>query len=46
MKQLKRAILLTFFVISCMTAISGCQTAHGFGEDVEHAGEKIQDGTR
>jgi len=29
-----------------MTVISGCQTAHGFGEDVEHAGEKIQEGTR
>jgi predicted small secreted protein len=24
----------------------GCQTAHGFGEDVQKAGEKIQDGTK
>lgn len=24
---------------------SGCQTAHGFGKDVEKVGEKIQDGT-
>ena len=24
----------------------GCNTAHGFGKDVEKAGEKIQDGTK
>ena len=24
----------------------GCNTAHGFGKDVERAGEKIQDGTK
>jgi predicted small secreted protein len=23
----------------------GCRTAHGFGQDMEKAGEKIQDGT-
>jgi entericidin A len=25
---------------------AGCNTAHGFGKDVEKAGEKIQDGTK
>jgi len=24
----------------------GCNTAHGFGKDMENAGEKIQDGTK
>ncbi|MDX2109023.1 MAG: entericidin A/B family lipoprotein [Verrucomicrobiota bacterium] len=24
----------------------GCNTAHGFGKDVERTGEKIQDGTK
>ena len=25
---------------------TGCNTAHGFGKDVQKAGEKIQDGTK
>ena len=25
---------------------TGCNTAHGFGKDVEKTGEKIQDGTK
>ena len=28
-------------VVSC-----GCNTAHGFGKDVEKTGEAIQDGTK
>ena len=40
------AILLAFFVLSCISALSGCQTAHGFGEDMENAGHKIQEGTQ
>ena len=43
MKQLKRAILFAFFVLSCLGALSGCQTAHGFGEDMENTGQKIQE---
>jgi len=26
--------------------IVGCNTAHGFGKDLQKAGEAIQDGTR
>lgn len=25
---------------------TGCNTAHGFGKDVEKAGDKIQEGTK
>ena len=37
-------------VLLCITALLaivgvGCNTAHGFGKDMEKAGEKIQDGT-
>jgi len=28
-----------------LSIITGCRTAHGFGEDVERAGEGIQRGT-
>jgi predicted small secreted protein len=31
----------TLLVIFC----GGCNTAHGFGKDMEKAGKKIQDGT-
>ena len=40
------------FVLSVLAASllaiagSGCNTAHGFGKDVERTGEKIQDGTK
>lgn len=36
------------FVITAILALSGvgCNTAHGFGKDVEKAGEKIQEGTK
>ena len=38
-------------VLLCITALlaivgMGCNTAHGFGKDMEKAGEKIQDGTK
>ena len=47
--------MITFFsrivVLLCITALLaivsiGCNTAHGFGKDVERTGEKIQDGTK
>jgi predicted small secreted protein len=28
-----------------MTIVSGCRTAHGFGEDMQNAGDKIQQKT-
>ena len=35
----------------CLTALlaivgMGCNTAHGFGKDMEKAGDKIQEGTQ
>jgi predicted small secreted protein len=41
----KRLILfLGIISVLAMTGV-GCGTAHGFGKDMEKAGEKIQDGT-
>lgn len=40
MKKFLLVALLALFGL----AVSGCQTAEGFGEDMEDAGEKIQDG--
>jgi len=42
----KRLVVLLF--VTALLAISsiGCNTAHGFGKDMEKAGEKIQDGTK
>ena len=46
-------ITLTKRIIAllCITAFlaivgTGCNTAHGFGKDMEKAGEKIQEGTK
>jgi predicted small secreted protein len=41
-----RAILLLFVAALLTVAGIGCNTAHGFGKDVEKAGENIQDGTK
>jgi predicted small secreted protein len=40
--------ILVLLVVTAFLAIVGigCNTAHGFGKDVEHAGESIQDGTK
>ena len=42
---LQRLVLL--FLATALVGIVGfgCNTAHGFGKDVEKAGEKIKDGT-
>lgn len=41
----KRIVVLLF--ISALVAVVGlgCETAHGFGKDVQNAGEGIQRGT-
>ena len=44
-KQLKQ-LILTLAFLSLLAASFGCHTAHGFGKDVERAGEKIQDKTQ
>ena len=45
MKRLTKAIVCVFLLALGAAAISGCRTAHGFGEDMENAGESIQHGT-
>ena len=40
--------MVVLLVVTAFLAIVGvgCNTAHGFGKDMEKAGDKIQDGTR
>jgi len=43
---LKRiAVLISFGALLSLLG-TGCETAHGFGKDVEKTGEKIQEGTK
>ena len=43
MKTSLKQLLLLFLATGFMALVStGCQTTKGFGEDVEHLGEKIQ----
>jgi predicted small secreted protein len=43
--SIKHPILL-LFALALLTLVStGCNTAHGFGKDMEKAGDKIQEGT-
>jgi predicted small secreted protein len=42
----KRIVVLLFVTTLLAIAGIGCNTAHGFGKDVEKAGEKIQEGTK
>lgn len=42
----KRLVLLSLATILLAVVGIGCNTAHGFGEDMEKAGTKIQDGTK
>ena len=42
-----KRILVLLFVTSFLAVVGvGCNTAHGFGKDMENAGESIQDGTK
>ena len=44
---LAQRLALFFLVTTYLVLVAvGCNTAHGFGKDVERAGEKIQDGTK
>jgi len=42
----KRIIVLLFVTALLAIAGIGCNTAHGFGKDMEKAGDKIQEGTK
>jgi predicted small secreted protein len=43
---LKRIVVLLFVTALLAIASVGCNTAHGFGKDMEKAGEGIQNGTK
>ena len=38
--------ILVLGAVSVLLGLTGCNTAHGFGKDMQKAGEGIQDGTR
>jgi predicted small secreted protein len=42
----KRIIVLLFGAMLLALMGVGCNTAHGFGKDVEKAGQGIQNGTK
>jgi predicted small secreted protein len=45
--RLVRRLVLFVLATTLLAIVSvGCNTAHGFGKDMESAGEKIQDGTK
>jgi predicted small secreted protein len=41
-----RFVVLLIVTTSLVIVGVGCNTAHGFGKDVENAGEGIQNGTK
>jgi len=43
--QIKRIVVLLFVAAFLAIVNTGCNTAHGFGKDVEKVGDKIQSGT-
>jgi predicted small secreted protein len=43
---IKRIVVLLFVTTLLVIVGVGCNTAHGFGKDVEKAGQGIQDGTK
>jgi predicted small secreted protein len=42
----KTIVVLLFAAALLAISSIGCHTAHGFGQDMESAGDKIQDGTK
>lgn len=42
----KHIVLLLLVTALVAIAGTGCNTAHGFGKDMEKAGDKIQEGTK
>lgn len=43
--SLKRIVVLLSLTALLAIVSTGCNTAHGFGKDVEKAGDKIQEKT-
>lgn len=46
MKNFFKPLLLMGLLGLALTLFPGCRTAHGFGEDMERTGQKIQDGAQ
>jgi predicted small secreted protein len=47
MITLTKRIVVLLFVTTLLAIVGvGCNTAHGFGKDMEKAGDKIQDNTK
>ena len=47
MTKLSKHVIILLFVTALLAIVGiGCETAHGFGKDVEKAGEKIQEDTK
>jgi predicted small secreted protein len=44
--SIQRLIVLLFVTAFLAIVGMGCNTAHGFGKDMQKAGEGIQDGTK
>ena len=43
--MIKRIVLLLLATMTLLLGTVGCRTAHGAGEDIEAAGQKIQEHT-
>jgi predicted small secreted protein len=43
---IKRIVVLLFVTTLLAIVGAGCNTAHGFGKDVQNAGQGIQNGTK
>ncbi len=43
--MIKKVVLMFFAAVSLVVGVAGCHTAHGAGEDISTAGNKIQDNT-
>ncbi len=37
--------IITFIVLGCVLMLTGCNTVHGLGKDLEKAGEAVQKST-
>ncbi len=43
--MIKRLLLMAFAAAALVVGVAGCHTAHGAGEDLSTAGDKIQNNT-
>ncbi len=43
--MMKRILIALLAIAILSTAVTGCRTAHGLGEDIENTGQKLQDKT-